>query len=95
MLANKAHFWVESYLYRARGYRALESSVLAAGERQGFSERSLRRASRTLGLKTVGGCWELHPARVAALDQREMATLALIPTLSFEPCEPRVGLDAA
>ena len=95
-MANTAHHWVESYLYSARGYRALEQSVLAAGERRGFSERSLRRAARRLGIDPNASCWVLHPARVAALVEQEIASLDVIPTLPFEPFTPRLNLrDAA
>ncbi len=95
MLAYKAHHWLESYLYSARGHRALEQSVLAAGERQGFSVRALRRAGRSLGIDPAAGCWELHATRVAALEQREIGSLERIPTLGFEPMRSRVGLSDA
>jgi hypothetical protein len=98
MFANQAPQWVESYLFRARGHRALEESVLAAGERRGFSERALRRACRRLAVQLDAGCWELHPARVAALMQQELAGFSLISTRAYEPSfEPRMfGLgDAA
>jgi hypothetical protein len=70
---------VEGYLYRARGHRALEQSVFAAGERAGFSERTLRRAGRAVGITVTAGCWELPPARCQALELR--VALALAPTL--------------
>jgi hypothetical protein len=82
MLANKAHPWVENYLYRARGHRALEESVLAEGGRQGFSERNLRKAARSLNLSVDAGCWELHPARANALVHLELAQLTLVPSVS-------------
>jgi hypothetical protein len=85
MLTKNAHPWVENYLYRARGHRALEESVLAEGERHGYSERALRKASRSLGLHCEAGCWELHPGRVAAIVQHELAELTLVPQLSLAP----------
>jgi hypothetical protein len=85
MLTNQAQRWMENYLYRARGHRALEESVLAAGERQGFSERTLHRACRRLAVVPDAGCWELHPARVAALMQRDLAPVSPISTRTFEP----------
>jgi hypothetical protein len=85
MTAHTAEAWVEGYLYRARHHRALEQSVLAEGGRHGFSERSLSRASASLGLNTQAGCWELAPDRVAARNQRELAELTQVPTRSFTP----------
>ena len=85
MLTKKAHPWVENYLYRARGHRGLEESVLAEGGRHGFSERSLRKASLALGVNFDAGCWELHPGRVAALVQHELAELTPVPQLNLAP----------
>jgi hypothetical protein len=79
MLANKAQSWVEDYLYKARGHRALEQSVFAAGERRGFSERRLRKAGSALGVSMSTGCWELHPLHSAALVERDLGTLTPMP----------------
>jgi hypothetical protein len=75
MRRHQAVDWVEAYLYRARGHRALEQSVFAAGERAGFSERRLRRAGRSIGVTLTGGCWELPAARCSALDTEVMREL--------------------
>ena len=68
---------MEGYLYGARGHRALEQSVFAAGEREGFSERTLRRACFALDVIVDGDCWQLPAHRAEALAVREMAGLGL------------------
>ena len=79
MFTKKAEEFVEGYLYRARGHRVLEQSVLAEGERHGFSERRLRRAAQLLGVRVRRELWELDPARAAELTAREIASLGLPP----------------
>ncbi len=79
MVGDKAVQWVEGYLYNARGHRALEQSVYAAGERAGFSERRLRRAGRGVGVTVAAGCWELPLQRAVALDARRLHTLEPVP----------------
>jgi hypothetical protein len=78
---------VESYLYAARGHRALEQSVLAEGERRGFSERRLRRAAESLGIVVTARCWELSAHRAAELDARQIRTLGERP-VSLRPVMP-------
>ena len=78
MRANKTLQWVEGYLYRARGHRALEQSVLAEGGRHGFSERRLRQAGRSLGVSMSADCWELPALRAEALDARSLLGLGTI-----------------
>jgi hypothetical protein len=75
MGADRATKWVEAYLYSARGHRALEQSVFAEGERNGFSERKLCRAGQSLDVQVVAGCWELPTVRAAALDARRIRSL--------------------
>lgn len=90
-MADTVHFWVENYLFRARGHRALEQSILAAGERRGFSERALRRACARLDASLDAGCWELDPGRVAELTRREIAALRAVPAQPRSSFEPRFG----
>ena len=84
MFTKKAEQFVEGYLYRARGHRVLEQSVLAEGERQGFSERRLRRAAVILGVRMRHDLWELDSARAAELTAREIASLGLPPVPAGE-----------
>ncbi|HET9075104.1 MAG TPA: hypothetical protein VFN48_11025 [Solirubrobacteraceae bacterium] len=79
MFTKKAERFVEGYLYRARGHRVLEQSVLAEGERQGFSARTLRRAGKALGVRMYRDLWELDPGRAAELTAREIASLGQRP----------------
>ena len=72
---QNAQDFVERYLYRARGFRALEESVLAQGERLGHSTRQLRRAGRRLNVMMNAGVWELAPERAHALTQAELLEL--------------------
>jgi hypothetical protein len=44
--------------YLADGARPIKD-VLTAGERRSFSERTLRRAAKDLGLKKEGKCWKI------------------------------------
>jgi hypothetical protein len=95
MGGNRTSRWVEGYLYGARGHRALEQSVFAAGERAGFSERKLRRAGQTLGVSLTASCWELPHSHAAALDAQCMLTLepashALAPLSLFAGAPQRV-----
>ncbi|WP_249010764.1 hypothetical protein [Conexibacter sp. DBS9H8] len=75
MWSRRANEWVERYLYRACGHRALEQSVLAAGERAGFSERALRRAGRQLGVEISADAWELSPGHAQRLVDADLFAL--------------------
>lgn len=47
---DKVQRFVQGYLQQARDHGALEQSVLAEGERRGYSERRLRQAARDIGV---------------------------------------------
>jgi hypothetical protein len=96
MRSRRAYEWVERYLFRAYGYRALEQSVLAAGERAGFSERALRRAGRELGVLIFADAWELPSAHVQRLVEAELSALTRHePVLTPTPQRPLTGLGAS
>ena len=87
MAKQAAQQFVEQYLYRARGFRALEDSVLAQGGRLGLSERALRAAARRLNLIVRDGMWQLSPEHAHALTQTELLELERVAPV--EPVRPQ------
>jgi hypothetical protein len=94
MRTDRATLFVESYLYGARGHRALEQSVFAEGERRGLSERKMRRAALSIGVDTTMGCWELPALRAEALDTRSILGLQERAVSGRPLVLSGVGLDA-